>query len=136
MGGSNKAYPILLISMLSMTACTSIPTRVHDSGVQIEPASNDAARIRSVAFWTDRGRLSLRGEVLPASSDSLVDGHVDISITVPDRSRTVCTVAELYVEHRNADKDFSHPFASLPARGSRVRVWYHAAAPNHDACSD
>lgn len=132
----NKAYPTLLISMLSMTACTSMPTRVHDSGIQVEPVSNDAARIRSVGFWTDRDRLTLRGEVLPASSaTSFADGHVDISITTPDGSRTVCTVAEFYIKHRYADKDFSHPFASLPPRGSRVRVWYHAAAPVHDDCS-
>ena len=134
---SNKAYPILLISMLSVSACTSMPTRVHDSGVEIKSVSNDTARLRSVAFWTDRKGISLRGEVLPGpSADALEDGHVDIAITVPDGSSTVCTSAELYVERTHKDADFARPFVSLPPRKSQVRVWYHAAAMDHDDCSD
>lgn len=136
-GPSNKLYPILLLSMLPTSACTSLPTRVHDSGVEIESVSNDAARLRSVAFWTDRKGLSLHGEVLPGPSrDALEDGHVDISITVPDGSSTVCTSAELYVERSHKDDDFSRSFVSLPPRGSQVRVWYHAVAMLHDDCSE
>lgn len=132
----NKHWPIALISMLSVSACTSLPTRIHDSGVELEPVSNDVARIRSAAFWTGPDGISLRGEVLPGSSGaSLVDGHVDISISMPDGSSTVCTTAELYVERSHIDDDFSHAFVSLPPRGSRVRVWYHPAAMIHDDCS-
>lgn len=132
----NKTCPIALISILSVSACTSLPTRIHGSGVEIEPVSNDAARIRSVAFWTGPDGISLRGELLPGSSgDSLLDGHVDISISVPDGTSTVCTTAELYVERSHTDDDFSHPFVSLPPRGSRVRIWYHPAAMIHDDCS-
>lgn len=128
---------VLLIGMPSLFACANVPTRIHETGVVIEPATSEVARLRSVGFWTDRDGLTLRGEVLPVSpAQSLPGGHVDIAITVPDRSSTVCTTATMYQENEHADNDFSHPFVSLPPRGSRVRVAYHATDIPHDGCSN
>ena len=133
----NRATPhlFLLIGVLTTSACTNIPTRVHDSGVRIEPVSNDTAYIRSAAFWTDRGGLSLRGEVSakPLNEDGL-SGHIDISITVPDGSNTVCTTTEQDKYSNQAFMPFTLQFESLPPRGSFLRVWHHPAPARHDDC--
>ncbi len=128
---------VMLIGVPSLFACADVPTRIHEPGVVIEPATSEVARLRSVGFWTDRNGLTLRGEVLPASpGQTLPGGHVDIAITVADRSSTVCTTATMYQENEHADNDFSHPFVSLPPRGSRVRVAYHATDITHDDCAN
>lgn len=133
----NKAWIVVLTAVSSLAGCTNIPTRVHDPGVNIDSVSNETGQIRSVAFWTDRSGLSLRGEVVPFSDSSCaLDGHIDVAITVPDRSSTVCTTAQLYRERSHDDVDFSHPFVSLPPRGSHLRVWYHRATELHDDCSN
>jgi len=126
----------VLIGVLATSACTNIPTRVHDSGVRIEAISNGTANIRSAAFWRDHDGLSLRGEVSATAidEDSLV-GHIDISITMPDGSSTVCTTAEQDKDSKQAFKPFTHRFESLPPRGSFLRVWHHPAPAPHDDCA-
>ena len=132
----SKATVVMLIGVSSLSGCSfSIPARVHDPGVAIETVSTESGQIRSVGFWTDRDGLTLRGEVLPNSSGKIPEGHVDISITVPDRSSTVCSIAKLYRERSHNDGDFSHSFVSLPPRGSRVRVWYHPETMTHGDCA-
>lgn len=125
----------VLIGVLTISACSNIPTRIHDSGVRIEPISNDTANIRSAAFWRDRDGLSLRGEfsAKPINEDSLI-GHIDISITVPDGSNTVCTTTVPDTDSKQAFKPFAHRFESLPPRGSLLRVWHHPAPAPHDDC--
>ena len=126
---------ISLIAILATAACTSIPTRVHDSGIKIEPVSNDTGSIRSAGFWRDRNGISLRGEVSPNPvSESPLAGHIDVSITVPDKSSTVCTTADPNKDPKHVLKSFSRRFESLPPRGSLVRVWHHPAAATHDSC--
>lgn len=126
---------VMLIGVPSLFACANISTRIHEPGIVIEPATSEVARLRSVGFWSDRDGLTLRGELLPASpGQSLPGGHVDIAISVPDRSSTVCTTATMYQENDHADNDFSHAFVALPPRGSRVRVAFHATDITHDDC--
>lgn len=130
-----KTHLFVLIGVLTTSACSNIPTRIHDSGVRIEPISNESADVRSAAFWRDRDGLILRGEFFakPISEDSLI-GHIDISITVPDESITVCTTAQQDKDSKQAYKPFTHRFDSLPPRGSSLRVWHHPAPAPHDDC--
>lgn len=132
-----KTWIVVLTGVSSLAGCTNIPTRIHDPGINIEPVSSETGQIRSVGFWTDRNGLSLRGEVVRLSDSSrALDGHIDVAITVPDRSSTVCTTAQLYRESGHGDVDFSHPFVTLPPRGSYLRVWYHPATESHDECAN
>ena len=128
-------YLFVLIGVLTTSACSNIPTRIHNSGVRIEPISNDTANIRSAAFWRDRDGLSLRGEfsATPMNANSLI-GHVDISITVPDGSNTVCTTAQQDKDSKQAFKPFTHRFEALPPRGSLLRIWHHSVPALHDDC--
>ena len=132
----NVQITLLLVGVLVTSACVSVPTFVHDSGVRIVPISNESGRIRSPGFWTDRDGISLRGDVLPGSAgQSPLVGHIDISITVPDGSNTVCTMTPLITDRRYEGSRFNRPFASMPPRGSRVRVWYHSVTASHDDCA-
>lgn len=130
----NRMWWAVLLGILAAPACTNIPTRIHDAGVRIEPASNDTGSVRSAAFWRDRDGLSLRGEVSANSvNENLLAGHIDISITLPDESNAVCTTAEWDVDAKQALQPFSQRFESLPPRGSHLRVWHHPATA-HDDC--
>ena len=132
----NVQITLLLVGVLMTSACVSVPTFVHDSGVRIVPISNESGRIRSPGFWTDRDGISLRGDVLPGSAgQSPLVGHIDIAITVPDGSNTVCTMTPLITDRRYEGSRFNRPFASMPPRGSRVRVWYHSVTASHDDCA-
>lgn len=135
MNSTNRSWLIAIISLLGVSACTNLPTRVHGSGVKIEPVSNETGTVRSAAFWTNSDGISLRGEVaLPPTDEGLMTGHIDIAITVPDGSTTVCAVAPLIADRRYGDIVYAHRFVSLPPRGSAIRLWHHASA-DHQACA-
>lgn len=132
----SKSLTTMLLSVLATYGCASIATLAHDTGVRIEPISNESGRIRSPGFWTDADGISLRGDVLPSSAgQSPLVGHIDIAITVPDGSNTVCTTTPLITDRRYGGSGFSQPFVSLPPRGSRVRVWYHSVTATHNDCT-
>lgn len=131
----NQLHAMMLLIVLITTACAPVATLVHDSGIKIEPISNETGRIRSPGFWIDRDGISLRGEVLPGSAEqSSMTGHVDISITVPDGSNSVCTIALLKIDRRSGASAFSQRFVSLPPRGSRVRIWHDSMTATHHDC--
>jgi len=131
----DRMWWAVLLGFLATSACTNIPTRIHDSGVEIDPVSNDTGSVRSAAFWQDREGLSLRGDVSPRpANEDLLAGHVDISITSPDESNTVCATAEWGADSKQVLKPFFHRFESLPRKGSRLRVWHHPAT-THDDCA-
>jgi hypothetical protein len=116
-----------------MSACTSLPSRLHDTGVRIEPVLNDGAEVRSVGFWTNDEGIMLRGEVVAnALDDQPLPGHVDVAITVPDGSNTVCTVAEFLEDRQTPVNTYSRRFEAVPPEGSTVRVSYHASQSHGD----
>jgi len=132
----SKSLTTMLLSVLATSGCANVATLAHDTGVRIEPISNESGRIRSPGFWTDADGISLRGDVLPGSAgQSPLVGHIDIAITVPDGSNTVCTITPLITDRRYEGSRFNRPFVSLPPRGSRVRVLYHAVTAAHDDCA-
>ena len=136
MNTRRTTYLVALIGTLVMPACTSIPTRIHDSGVNIQPVSNDSGSIRSAGFWMDRKGVILRGKFSPNPADKIpVTGHIDVSITVPDGSNSVCTTAQLVKDRQYAGNAFVHRFVSLPPRGSFVRVWHHPVTAIHSNCA-
>jgi hypothetical protein len=133
---ANRMWWGALLGILATSACTNIPTRIHESGARIEPVSNDTGSIRSAAFWRDRDGLSLRGEVSANSvNENLLAGHIDISITLPDESNAVCTTADWDADSKQALKPFSQRFETLPPRGTRLRVWLHPATAHGDCVS-
>lgn len=139
MGGSAmtrlSTYVMVLLAVGFTSACTSLPYRLHDTGVRLEPTSSDGADIRSVGFWTDDTQILLRGEVIANRNESRsLSGHVDVAITVPDGSNTVCTVAPLEDKRQSPVNTYSRRFESIPPEGSRIRVSYHAS-PSHPDCA-
>lgn len=126
-------YLIVLVAAGSMSACTSLPSRLHDTGVRIEPVLNDGAEVRSVGFWTNDEGIMLRGEVVAnAFDDRPLPGHVDVAITIPDGSNTVCTVAEFLEDRQTPVNTYSRRFEAVPPEGSTVRVAYHASQSHGD----
>jgi hypothetical protein len=126
-------YLIVLFAAGSMSACTSLPSRLHDTGVRLEPVLNDGAEVRSVGFWTNDEGIMLRGEVVANAFDNRpLPGHVDVAITVPDGSNTVCTVAEFLEDRQTPVNTYSRRFEAVPPEGSTVRVAYHASQSHGD----
>jgi len=68
-------YLIVLFAAGSMSACTSLPSRLHDTGVRIEPVLNDGAEVRSAGFWTNDEGIMLRGQVVANTLDDQPCGH-------------------------------------------------------------
>jgi len=131
--GKITIYLIVLFAAGSMSACTSLPSRLHDTGVQIEPVLNDGAEVRSVGFWTNDEGIMLRGEVVANAFDNRpLPGHVDVAITIPDGSNTVCTVAEFLEDRQTPANTYSRRFEAVPPQGSTVRVAYHASQSHGD----
>jgi hypothetical protein len=126
-------YLSVLLTAGGASACTSMPSRIHDTGVRIEPISNDGGEIRSVGFWTNDEGIMLRGEVVANAFDNQpLPGHVDVAITVPDGSNTVCTVAEFLEDRQTPVNTYSRRFEALPPEASTVRVAYHAGQSHSD----
>lgn len=124
---------IVLLAAGFVSACASLPYRLHDTGVRLEPISVDGVDIRSVGFWTDDTQILLRGEVIANRSESRsLSGHVDVAITVPDGSNTVCTVAPFEVDRQSPVNIYSRRFETIPPEGSRIRVSYHASQSHSD----
>ena len=128
-----KTYLTILLVAGSVSACTSLPSRLHDTGVRIEPVLNDGAEVRSAGFWTNDEGIMLRGEVVANAFDIRpLPGHVDVAITVPDGSNTVCTVAEFLEDRQTPVNTYSRRFEALPPESSTVRVAYHASQSHGD----
>ena len=133
MTSKTTIYLIVLFAAGSMSACTSLPSRLHDTGVRLEPVLNDGAEIRSVGFWTNDEGIMLRGEVVANAFDNRpLPGHVDVAITIPDGSNTVCTVAEFLEDRQTPVNTYSRRFEAVPPEGSTVRVAYHASQSHGD----
>ena len=133
MTSKTTIYLIVLFAAGSMSACTSLPSRLHDTGVRIEPVLNDGAEVRSVGFWTNDEGIMLRGEVVANAFDNRpLPGHVDVAVTVPDGSNTVCTVAEFLEDRQTPVNTYSRRFEAVPPEGSTVRVAYHASQSHGD----
>lgn len=130
---SIKTYLAALLVAGSVSACTSLPSRLHDTGVRIEPVLNDGAEVRSAGFWTNDEGIMLRGEVVANALDiQPLPGHVDVAITMPDGSNTVCTVAEFLEDRQAPVNTYSRRFEALPPESSTVRVAYHASQSHGD----
>jgi hypothetical protein len=128
-----RIYLIVLFAAGNVSACTSLPSRLHDTGVRIEPVLNDGAEVRSAGFWTNDEGIMLRGEVVANAFDNQpLPGHVDVAITVPDGSNTVCTVAEFLEDRQTPVNTYSRRFEALPPEASKVRVAYHAGQSHSD----
>jgi hypothetical protein len=126
---------LLLCTLFVTSSCSMIPRNITDSGVEIERVSTPSGYIKSANLWEDRNGISLRGSVSdrPVSKKTYLPGHIDISITEPDRGNTVCTTTMQKNIGRKKQKPFSLQLETLPAPGSVVRVWHHKAR-EHDCC--
>lgn len=129
---------ILTLMMMAgaglISSCAWVPTLVSDSGVIIEMESTSSGRITSTHFWRDRRGYQLHGEVVPHPiTKGPMGGHVDIVITAPNETNTVCTTVRQRTSVGHVRKPFYSRLDEMPTRGSIVKIKHHDSL-NHRTC--
>jgi len=132
--GSSIRVLALLPAVSILSACALIPTFVEAPDVQIEKLSTPTVRVISASLWRYRSQLSLRGEVVARSTGkSPLRGHLDISISRPNREDASCLTTRQGLGARRVRKSYYVELDAMPPPGSLIQVWHHPTS-RHESC--
>ncbi len=123
---------VLGVTFVALSSDAEGRVNLIDTGaVSIERETTRGASFHGVSAYEEQGLFVVAGNVnRPKTTPGLVGGHVDVTVINPDgkvldKIVTQYTPKVLLRESHSGSK-FSASFASIPPKGSRVKVSIHS----------